>query len=152
MKKIIGLLLVFVLCNVQVFSQTITKEISQQRIGSVDCNYYMSIEIPASDTTYYIFCSFQNMKYSSITDIGGFVISTKIELDKIIGDLKECVKYIDNQSIGFSTGDFVIPSSSKDLYLYDRRGNFDKFTTLSKNKVLKWISWLDSIKVISKLK
>lgn len=152
MKKIIGLLLVFVLCNVQVFSQTITKEISQQRIGSVDCNYYMSIEIPASDTTYYIFCSFQNMKYSSITDIGGFVISTKIELDKIIGDLKECLKYIDNQSIGFSTGDFVLHSSSKDLYLYDRRGNFDKFTTLSKNKVLKWISWLDSIKVISKLK
>ena len=142
----------FVLCNVQVFSQTITKEISQQRIGSVDCNYYMSIEIPASDTTYYIFCSFQNMKYSSITDIGGFVISTKIELDKIIGDLKECLKYIDNQSIGFSIGDFVIHSSSKDLYLYDRRGNFDKFTTLSKNKVLKWISWLDSIKVISKLK
>ena len=152
MKKIIGLLLVFVLCNVQVFSQTITKEISQQRIGSVDCNYYMSIEIPASDTTYYIFCSFQNMKYSSITDIGGFVISTKIDLDKIIGDLKECLKYIDNQSIGFSTGDFVIHSSFKDLYLYDRRGNFDKFTTLSKNKVLKWISWLDSIKVISKLK
>ena len=152
MKKIIGLLLVFVLCNVQVFSQTITKEISQQRIGSVDCNYYMSIEIPASDTTYYIFCSFQNMKYSSITDIGRIVISTKIELDKIIGDLKECVKYIDNQSIGFSTGDFVLHRSSKDLYLYDRRGNFDKFTTLSKNKVLKWISWLDSIKVISKLK
>ena len=84
--------------------------------------------------------------------MGDLLFQLKIELDKIIGDLKECLKYIDNQSIGFSTGDFVIHSSSKDLYLYDRRGNFDKFTTLSKNKVLKWISWLDSIKVISKLK
>ena len=105
-----------------------------------------------SDTTYHIFCSFQNMKYSSISDIGGFVIATKIELDKIIDDLKQCVKYIDDQSIGFSTGNFVIHTSSKNLYLYDKRGNFDKFTTLSKYKVLSWIRWLESIKVISKLK
>ena len=46
---------------------------------------------------------------------------------------------MDDKSISFSIGQFVIYDFSKNLYIMDD----GKSTTLNKKNVLKWIKWLE---------
>ena len=67
----------------------------------------------------------------------------KKDLENTINQLNECVKYMDDKSISFSVGNFEIYDFSKNLYVKDE----DKYTTLSKKSVLKWIKWLGVCKI-----
>jgi len=142
MKK----LLIVLLCifSTQIFSQTITKDLKKEKIGSLKCSYIMKLKVGSSDTSLYVYCGFQNQKYSTIVDIGSIMITTMEKKDNIVSDLKECVKYMDDKSISFSIGQFDLFDFSKNLYINDNR----KYTTLSKKNVLKWIEWLESIKKV----
>jgi hypothetical protein len=108
----------------------------------------MSVKVGESDTSFYIYCSFQNQKYTSITDIGSVFISTIEGKDRIVSDLKECVKYMDDKTISFTLNEFTLYDFSKNLYINDERG-VRKYTTMRKKNVLKWIEWLESIKKIN---
>ena len=79
----------------------------------------MKIDLSKNDTTYTIYCSFQNQKYQHITDLGGVFMMTKKGLDKTISDLNECVKFMDEKSISFEIGIFKIYDFSKGLYIND---------------------------------
>ena len=147
MKKLLSILLVLGVFSTHLFSQTITKDLDEKKIGSLDCSYTMDLKVGSSDTTYYIYCSFQNQKYTSITDIGSVFISTIEGRDRIVSDLKECVKYMDDKTISFTINEFTLYDSSKNLYINDERG-IRKYTTLNKKNVLKWIEWLESITVM----
>jgi hypothetical protein len=46
---------------------------------------------------------------------------------------------MDDKSISFSIGSFEIYDFSKNLFIMDD----DKYTTLNKKNVLKWIKWLE---------
>ena len=130
--------------KVNVFSQTIKKDLDEKKIGTLNCSYQMSVKVGESDTSFYVYCSFQNQKYSSIIDIGSIMITTMEERDEMVSDLKECLKYMDDKSISFSIGQFDLYDFSKNLYINDER----KYTTMRKKDVLKWIEWLESIKKI----
>jgi hypothetical protein len=150
MKKLLSILLVLGVFSTHLFSQTIKKDLSSKKIGSLDCSYKMEVKLGdfnVVDTSLYIFCSFQNQKYSSITDIGYIMITTMSGKDRIVSNLKECVKYMDDKSISFSIGEFDLYDFSKNLYI-NSEGSVKKYTTLSKKNVLKWIEWLESVKKI----
>lgn len=150
MKKILLILLVLGVFSTHLFSQTIKKDLSSKKIGSLDCSYVMKVKLGdfnVVDTSLYIFCGFQNQKYSSITDIGYIMITTMSGKDRIVSNLKECVKYMDDKSISFSIGEFDLYDFSKNLYI-NSEGRVKKYTTLSKKNVLKWIEWLESVKKI----
>jgi len=147
MKKILSILLVLGVFSTHLFSQTITKDLSKKKIGTVDCKHYMSINVEKSDTSYYIWCGFQNQKYSSISDIGSVFITSLVERDRVVSDLKECVKYMDDKSISFTINEFTLYDFSKNLYINDESG-VRKYTTMRKKNVLKWIEWLESITVM----
>ena len=138
MKKI--LLVLFLFQSFIGISQTVSKTISKKKIGYVlNCENTMKIDMSTNDTSYTISCWFQNQKYQHITDLGSVFMMRKETLDKTISNLKECVKYMDDKSISFSIGQFVIYDFSKRLYINDD----SKYTTLSKKNVLKWIKWLE---------
>ena len=138
MKKI--LLVLFLFQSFIGISQTVSKTISKKKIGYVlNCENTMKIDMSTNDTSYTIYCGFQNQKYQHITDLGSVFMMRKETLDKTISNLKECVKYMDDKSISFSIGQFVIYDFSKSLYINDD----SKYTTLSKKNVLKWIKWLE---------
>jgi len=147
MKKILSILLVLGVFSTHLFSQTIKKDLDNKKIGSLDCSYKMSVKVGESDTSFYVYCSFQNQKYSSIIDIGSIMITTMEERDEMVSDLKECVKYMDDKSISFSIGQFVLYDFSKNLYINTKSG-VTKYTTMRQKNVLKWIEWLESIKKI----
>ena len=137
MKKLFTILLCVV--SLQLYSQKSNKTIYEKNFGSLDCEFERVIDLSTSDTSYYIYCGFQNQKYSSITDLGSIFLTNQTDLLKTIEDLKECVKYMDDKSISFEIGIFKIYDFSKGLYINDG----DKYTTLSKKNVLKWIKWLE---------
>jgi hypothetical protein len=148
MKKLFTILLVLGVFSTHLFSQTIKKDLDNKKIGSLDCSYKMSVKVGESDTSFYIYCFFQNQTYSSITDIGGVFITTIKGKDRIVSDLKQCIKYMDDKSISFTINEFTLYDFSKNLYIKDKSDYSEKYTTLSKKNVLKWIEWLESIKKI----
>jgi hypothetical protein len=137
MKKL--LLVIFLFQSFIGIGQSVTKTLSEKKIGYVNCTNKMKIDMSKNDTTYTIYCGFQNKKYQHITDLGSVFMMTKETLDKTISDLNECVKYMDDKSISFSIGSFEIYDFSKNLFIMDD----DKYTTLNKKNVLKWIKWLE---------
>ena len=141
MKRL--LLVLFLFHSFIGFSQIISKTLSEKKIGSLNCKNLETINLPTNDTTYEIRCTFQNQQYQHITDIGSvsFHSELKNDLDEIISQLKECIKYMDDKSYSFSIGQFRISDKFKILWI----SNYDdtKYTTLSKKNVLKWIKWLE---------
>ena len=148
MKKILSILLVLGVFSTHLFSQTIRKELDRKEFGTLNCTYSISIDVGNSDTSFYVYCSFQNQKYKSITDLGSISIYKMEDKDKMVSDLKECVKYMDDKSISFSIGQFTLYDFSKNLYITDRSDYTNKTTSINKKNVLKWIEWLESIKKI----
>jgi hypothetical protein len=150
MKKILSVLLMLGVFSTHLFSQTIEKKLNTKKIGTLSCSHRMSVKVGESDTTFYIYCSFQNQKYSSITDIGSVFITTTEEKDRILSDLKECVKYMDDKSISFTKNEFQLYDFTKNLYINDERGGLRKYTSMGKKYVLMWIEWLESIKKVNR--
>ena len=134
------LLILFLFQSLIGFSQTTTTTLHKTKIGFVlSCKNDMEINKSSNDTTFTVFCSFQNQQYQHITDIGSVFIMNKEKLNKTIDELKECLKYMDKKSMNFSIGPFSIYDFSKNLYINDD----EKYTTLNKKGVLKWIEWLE---------
>ena len=157
MKKLFTILLCVV--SLQLYSQKSNKTIYEKNFGSLDCEFERVIDLSTSDTSYYIYCGFQNIKYSSITDLGGIFLTYQTDLMKVIEDLKDCLKYMDDESINYSVdvkrfvgttseevrGKFYIYDFSKNLYISDLSQLTEKYTTVNKKKLLKWIEWLEMI-------
>ena len=138
MKKL--LVFLFLIQSFVGFSQTIKKKLSDKKIFNLICENTIKVDLTNSDTSYYIFCAFQNMNYSQIIDLGSVYINSRYSLDKTINELKECLKYMDEKSISYSIGSFQIYDFSNNLYINDK----SKYTTLTKKHVLTWIEWLES--------
>ena len=138
MKKL--LVFLFLIQSFVGFSQTIKKKLSDKKIFNLICENTMKVDLTNSDTSYYIFCAFQNMNYSQIIDLGSVYINSRYSLDKTINELKECLKYMDEKSISYSIGSFQIYDFSNNLYINDK----SKYTTLTKKHVLTWIEWFES--------
>jgi hypothetical protein len=154
-------LFTIILCvlSIQLYSQKSNKTIYEKKFGTIECKFDRVIDLSESDTSYYIYCGFQNIKYSSIVDLGSVFITNQTDLLKIIEDLKECVKYMDDKSISYSVeqkryigtqseevvGSFRIFDFSKNLYIYDLSQLTEKYTQINKKKLLKWIDWLEMV-------
>jgi hypothetical protein len=154
-------LVIVLLCilSLQLYSQKTNKTIYEKKFGTIECKFDRVIDLSNSDTSYYVYCGFQNQKYSSIIDLGVVFLTNKTDLLKTIEDLKECVKYMDDKSISYSieqkryigtqseevVGSFRIFDFSKNLYIYDLGQSTEKYTTINKKKVIKWISWLEMV-------
>ena len=157
MKNLITILLCII--SLQLYSQKSSKTIYEKKFGTIDCKFDRVIDLSKSDTSYYVYCGFQNMEYSSITDLGSIFLTNQTDLLKTVEDLKECVKYMDDKSISYSVehkryvgtkseevvGKFLIFDFSKVLYIYDVSQLTEKSTMINKKKLLKWISWLEMV-------
>jgi len=130
-----------------VSGQKIDSTISKAKFefGKLDCNFGKISEAGKSDY-YYLSCTFQNMEYKSITDIGDVYITNQKDLDSLISDLSKAIGYLDaKQKVRFdrknyslSVGDMV----GKNVFIYDG----DKYTCLIKANAQKFLAWLRTIK------
>lgn len=145
-KKIIVL---SILCFYSFFglSQKLTKKISEISItGFYKVEYMMKVDVEKEDTTYIVYSSFQNRKYSTITDIGSIFITDKETLNNLIKDLKLIIEQIDAKvDFDIKRDDYELSLSdelSKQLFIFDDDG---KYTVISKKGTVLWLQWLESL-------
>jgi len=141
MKKIFLLIVLFQ--SLVTYSQTTSSKLLSQKIGSLSCKNVMDINLTNNDTSYYVYCSFQNTEYQYIVDIGSIMISNKNKLTTTINQLKQCLQYMETGKVSFDVGKFRLYDFSRVLYIYDG----DKKTTISKKSVIKWINFLEKCKL-----
>ena len=140
MKNILFILLcVF---TTQLFSQTTQNTISEEKFGLLSCKNFSKTYIEEDMTYNYVYCSFQNMEYQHITDIGSIMYSKQSDIDEVIEQLEMCLEYMDNKKDSFSVGIFSIYDFHKNVYITEEDG---KFTSINKKKVLSLIEWLKSV-------
>ena len=141
MKNILFILLcVF---STSLFSQTSKKSLSKKKCHSLECENFKSTNVETDETSYYVYCSFQNMKYQHITDIGSWIMSTPSKIDEMIEELEMCLDYMDNKSDSFISSSlrFRVNDDSKFLYIWED----GKFCFTNKKKTIQLIEWLKSV-------
>ena len=99
MKKL--LILFFVFKSFLGVSQTMTEVLDKKNFFSLLCENVREVNLTNSDTSYFICCTFQNYQYLHIVDIGFVNIYNKGDREKIISDLKECLKYMGSGKVNF---------------------------------------------------
>jgi hypothetical protein len=143
--KNIGFIIVFFFNISNLFSQSITNKLLSKNIGMYfDCSLNEKIDLEVNDTTYYLFCSFQNMNYSMITDIGSIFCGNVVCMEDLLIDLKKINElYNQNPAIEYkvNSGGCSIELRNKNIYIYDK----DKFTYLTPKYLLKYIEWLSEV-------
>jgi len=126
-------------------SQTITNKLLSNNIGMYfDCSLKEKIDLEVNDTTYFIFCSFQNMNYSTITDIGSIFCNNVKCIEDLLIDLKKINElYNQNPEIEYkvNSGGCRIELYNKKIWIYDK----NKFTYLTPKYLLKYIEWLSEV-------
>jgi hypothetical protein len=125
MKKLL-LLLAFTSVS---FAQTTERK----SLFKSDLGYEITQSVKESDTTVYFHYSFQNMKYTTITDLGIILISNKADLKTFADKLLEFSEKPKGVEISFEHKKFslTIYDSRNLIIVRDYRG---KFTTFSKEK------------------
>jgi len=146
MKNVIYLLLLFSTC---IYAQKKRVNLSKSTIGTISAEYTKSIDLEKNDTLYYVYCGFQNKKYSSISDIKSIFITKDEDLKSLIKDLKTAVNEmgVDKVNINWTRENYelVLYDFSNELYILEKPKKGSGYTTLSKKQVEEFIFWLEKI-------
>jgi hypothetical protein len=129
MKKTI-LTAIVVAGAMTLFGQTTMKKIAKSDY------FFVQESITNSDTMVYYYFSFQNMKYSHITDLGSILLHKKEQITELAKSLTDLVNTeagvtvsVQKKEYGLALYDF-----SKNIYLSDNKG---KYTTMTKKQATK---------------
>lgn len=148
--KLISSIAFFTILHFTCIAQVKSVDISNKKIGTLNCIYKMSIDLDKGDTTKYIYIGFQNAKYSSIIDTKSIFFGIPNNQDEVL----EFTKHLET-ALG-EMGSKSSISWRKDRYsiiLYDFSslmflGESEKegsgYTKLNKKNVQKLIDWLKS--------
>jgi hypothetical protein len=130
MKKTI-LTLVFIAGAMTLFSQT-----SSRKTIATESSFKVYESISGVDTMVYYYFSFQNQKYSHITDLGSILLHKKEDVLLLQQQLKEFSEIEEKvtQSVKTNNYELAIYDFSNNIYLIDSKG---KYTTLTKKQAIK---------------
>lgn len=121
------------------FAQTSTKTLSKGKFGTVKTEHYKKYS--ESDTSTYLYISFRNMKYTHIIDMGGILISSQKDLNKLIEEINDCIKHTSNKSDNIDYNRVKVYDFSRSIYFFD--GN--KRTIITPNVAKKMVVWLKNL-------
>lgn len=148
MKKVLFTLLI--LLSFTSFSQRSTQIIFKRKIGTVNIEMVETSNDNIYESTL-IFLSFQNAKYSTITDIGNIMITDSTELNKLISDLNSAYMNMRDRKRGLNISykhlryGIDIYDFTTNAYLLDEKGR--KYTTLTSSQVKSIINSISSLKM-----
>lgn len=150
MKVLITLMLT--LATFGVCAQKTTETINEKKIGWVTLKH-MKVTDP-SGSQEYIYLYYQNLKYKQLTDIGGFILSSAVELNQFTTDIKGCAEFISKGE----TGSYSIESGKCRLDVYDfAKGvvyitdNEGAYTSIEGTEIQLLIDWLYSVSLTASL-
>lgn len=141
MKK---LLFYFLLLPELLVAQKVSITLSSQRIPPFDCKYYYDSEA-GKDTVYHVYCSFQNMKYQTIVDIGSVYLTDSSELHELISDIDKMIPLMGAEA-SIDKGAYRLwTTTTFPNWMYIEDGK--QYTMISRKNLAKWRAWLGTIKL-----
>ena len=147
MKKILSIctLLFCIISSGQVKKQTLLKE----TIGTTNLEYIKSTDIEINKISYLVYLSFQNQKYSSITDFKIIGFYDQESINVLIKDLTGAQKQMllnEKVSVKWNKSNYNLDlyDFSPNLYLSSTKG-VSGYTTLNSKQVGNLISNLSKI-------
>jgi hypothetical protein len=122
---------VFIAGAMTLFSQT-----SSRKTIATESSFKVYESISGVDTMVYYYFSFQNQKYSHITDLGSILLHKKEDVLLLQQQLKEFSEIEEKvtQSVKTNNYELAIYDFSNNIYLIDSKG---KYTTLTKKQAIK---------------
>ena len=148
MKKCLLAASLLMLCITST-AQKKTITVSKAKIGTLSCSVESEINMLSKDTFNYIFISFKNAKYSSITDIASlfFLQSDIYDIKDFIDDLKAAEKEMDiKQTIEWRRDKYVLniyEFNKGKLYIEEPK-KYAGYTAINKNQTGQLIKWLEN--------
>lgn len=145
------LFIVAALTSVFSFAQTKRETVSEIKIGTVSCSHNRSINTETGDTIAYVYLSFQNMEYSSITDIKSVMLpigDSYTDVADFLKDLKAAqTEMASKVSMSWDREryDLILYDFSKSLYIYSGGKDVTGHTTLTMKQVTEMIAWFDGL-------
>ena len=143
-NKLITTILILVAFQGFAQKKSITK--SELTIGYTTFKQEITIDLDVGDTLRYVYISFKNEKYKSITDMKYIILHTKNNFEEFKKDFlmasKECST---GSNIDWSRKDYalVIYDFSNNIYLTDK--TLRAYTLISPNNAKKINEWLNSV-------
>lgn len=129
--KLIGIMIIMCL-SINLFAQ---KEIQSLAKGSAVSWKIEKVLENGNETIRYFSYTYQNAKYSYITDIGGIFISDKETLEKFISALIQFSSYEKGKTISLEVGNCKLQVYDFSNYIFIA-DNEDKYFTITKRKAL----------------
>lgn len=131
-------------------AQKKTITVVEDKIGGITCSVQSTINLLSKDTTTSVVLTFQNAKYSSITDIGVilFMEPDAYTIKDFIDDLKMAEKEMEEkQSIEWERDLYTLniyDFNKGKLYVETSSKHVRKYTTINKKQVAKLIEWMQN--------
>jgi hypothetical protein len=138
-----------ILISLTSLSQRITETLYKKKISGVNIEMTNTRDETRNDLTL-VFLSFQNAKYTTISDIGNITLSDSSELNQFISDLNGAYEYLmtgkKGTTIEYSHKRYSIHlyDFSREIYLYDEKGR--RYTILNARSVKSLIEYLSTLK------
>jgi hypothetical protein len=137
MKNLITIILI--LFSINSFGQMKRDKFIEKNIGGVKLIYQRAVDIEKGDSTYVLFFSFQNAKYSRLTDIKIIGLFSRNAIEQWMKDMKSAYKQIltgEKVDMDWNREEYKLTlyNFSKNLILTEGKGT-GGYTLLSKNNV-----------------
>ena len=143
MKKLIVAILV--LAAVQGIAQRKTVKVSELRVGFTHLEKAISIDLDKGDSLSYVYISFKNDKYKTITDIKSVILYSAEEYNQFRKDIKLAFQEMTTGSnINWARDEYTISvyDFTNTVYLSDKRRLGT--TQLDKRELPRITKWLDA--------
>jgi hypothetical protein len=124
-------------CINTIYAQEVRKKLVSEKILPFTFEHVLRYNIDTGDSSDYIHCSFQNMEYTTITDIGSIYCATQKSCDVVKGELSTIIKFItENPGTDFAIGNFNVYDFAPKLIWYKDGRKNTRFNVATANKLL----------------
>ena len=142
--------LVFFLVSFVSLGQNKMVKIYNEKIGLVSATYLLFTDLESHDSIYAVSFSFQNAKYTSLTDTKSIIIHNKESLNELIKDFKSAYNQLildEKVSMDWNKKEFSLSlyDFSKNIYFKQGSNSYDGYTMLNKNQTGKLLEYLSKI-------
>jgi len=145
MKKI-TLIIIALTMALSSYSQKEQKELSSFKISAP----YVSADHTQIENREYVYIGFQNVEYSSITDIHSIMLTKHVDLNQFAKDLKDAISRAKLKKTVYwdsnSKYKIYVYDFSNAIYISDTE-SISGHTSLSVKKAQKLLDWITTIKL-----
>jgi len=118
-------------------AQEVRKTLVSQKILPFTFEHVLRYDVATGDSSDYVYCGFQDMKYTTIVVTGSIFCSTQKSLDDTKAELSSVVKFMtENPGVVFTKGSYNVYDFAPKMIWYQDGTKTTRFNIATANKLL----------------